>query len=82
MFPAVVKSVMRSGFNVHNMQVTKMGYWKHGSEKEAQRMVIFPKVAEIPEPPQIHSVSRAGYAHYTIPELAKHGWPSMHDDDD
>ena len=73
---------MRNGFNVLNMQVTKMGYWKHGAEEGTQRMVFFSAVVEIPEPPELHSVSRAGYAHYTIPELEKHGWPSMREDDD
>ena len=82
MFPAVVKSVMKNGFNVLNMKVTKMGHWKHGEEKDPQRLVLFSAVVEIPKPPEIHSVTRAGYVHYNIPELEKHGWPSMRDDDD
>ena len=77
----MVKSVLKNGFNVLNMKPTKMGHWKHGDEKDQQRLVYTSSVVEIPAPPELHSVSRSGYAHFKIPEMDKHGWAMRGDVD-
>ena len=71
---------MKNGFNVLNMKPTKMGQWKHGDEKDQQRLVYLSSVVEIPKPPEIHSDTRAGYVHYRIPEMNKYGWGIQDDD--
>ena len=81
MFPAVVKRVMKNGFNVLNMKPTKMGLWKHGDDKEQQRLVYLTSVVKIPAPPEFHSLTRSGYVHYRIPEMDEYGWGTRDDDD-
>ena len=75
MFPAVVKRVMKNGFNVINMKPTALGnLWKHGDDNDTQRLVLLSSVVKIPAPPQFHTLTRAGYVHYRIPEMDEHGW--------
>ena len=77
MFPALVKTVMRKtgGFNVVNMKPTSLGHlWKHGEDSDTQRLVLPSSVVKIPAPPQVHTLTRAGYVHYRIPEMDDYGW--------
>ena len=77
MFLALVKSVMRKqgGLHVINMKPTSMGHlWKHGDDGDMQRWVHPNSVVKIPAPPQVHTLTRAGYVHYRIPEMDDYGW--------
>ena len=81
MFPAVVKRVMKNGFNVLNMKPTALGLWKHGDDNDQQRLVLLSSVVRIPAPPQFHTLTRSGYVHYRIPEMDEHGWGTPDDID-